>query len=233
MDSLRNESWIVRRLRQAIEVGFYHAYERVKVDPAKYLAFLRRAHGLPIESFRDVFSVPMDVLDDIANQTIRGAMKFAAFEGTGLGAGGGLTILPDVGFLSGIAVRTIQKLSLIYGFEFSTDEEKADLWIAAASAAGVDLGKGVLEKQVIERFVPRIIERIAAQLSAEMAEQWVARVVPVVSAATAGALNYFFIRHWGKRAQRHFHQRHETLRRRLVEAPPSLYSPQLPMASHN
>lgn len=232
MSVAKNDSWIVGRVRQALEVAFFRAYERVKVDPAKYLEFLRRAHGLPIESFRDAFSMPVDVLDDIARQTIRGATKFAALEGTGLSAGGGLTVLPDVGFLSGIAVRTIQKLSLIYGFEYSTDEEKAELWMAAASAAGVDLGKEIVEKEVIERFVPRIIERIAAQVSAEMAEQWAARLIPLVSAVTAGALNYYFIRQWGRRAQRHFRERHASFRARMIDDP-SHFPRQLPLESRN
>ena len=48
-----------------------------------------------------------------------------------------------------MTLRTIQKLSLVYGFEFSTEEETAELWIAAASAAGVDISRDLLEKEVV------------------------------------------------------------------------------------
>ncbi len=72
---------------------------------------------------------------------------------------------PDLSILAGITLRTIQKLSLIYGFEYNTDEEMAELWIAAASAAGVDISRELLEKEVVNRFVPRVIQRIAAQAS--------------------------------------------------------------------
>ena len=44
------------------------------------------------------------------------------------------------------------------------------MWIAAASATGVDIGKELLEKQIIERFVPRVIRRIAFEAGAEVAE---------------------------------------------------------------
>ena len=54
-------------------------------------------------------------------------------------------IVPDLGILSAITMRTIQKLSLIYGFELNTDDEIAELWIAAASAAGVDISRELLE----------------------------------------------------------------------------------------
>ena len=51
-----------------------------------------------------------------------------------------------------------------------TDEEVADLWVAAASAAGVDISRELLEKTVINKFVQAVIRRIATQVSAEMAE---------------------------------------------------------------
>ena len=104
-------------------------------------------------------------------------MKLAAAEGAGFGLGGILTIVPDLGILSAITMRTIQKLSLIYGFELNTDDEIAELWIAAASAAGVDISRELLEKEVVNRFVPRVIQRIAAKVGAEVTEKWMGRLI--------------------------------------------------------
>lgn len=215
MATQSTSSWVVGRARGAVERGLLSAYHNIRVDSQKYLGHLRRAHGLPISSFREMYTLPPEVLDGVADQTIRAAAKLAALEGAGLGLGGLLTAIPDVGILSGIAVRMIQKLSLIYGFEYATEEEVADLWIAAASATGVDIGKEVLEKQVIERFVPRVIRRIALDAGAEVAEKWAARAIPIVSSAAAGGMNYYFIRQWGRRAKRHFQERHAAMRQRL------------------
>ena len=74
----------------------------------------------------------------------------------GLGLGGMITLVPDMGVLAVVTLRTIQKLSLVYGFEYTTDDEVADLWIAAATAAGIDVGKDVIEHRVLSQFVPRI-----------------------------------------------------------------------------
>jgi hypothetical protein len=82
-----------------------------------------------------------------------------------------LTIVPDAGILSAITIRMLQKLSLIHGFEYTTDDEVGELWMAAASAAGLDLGRDFVEKQAIERLVPRIIDRIAVKVGAEVAEK--------------------------------------------------------------
>jgi len=112
-------------------------------------------------------------------------------------------------------LRTIQKLSLLYGFEYNTDEETAELWIAAASAAGVDISREVLEKEVVYRFVPKVIQRIAVQASKEAVEKWSGRMIPIASSAIGAGLNYYFVRAWGQRSQAHFREKHIEIRQRL------------------
>jgi uncharacterized protein (DUF697 family) len=126
-----------------------------------------------------------------------------------------VTMLPDLSILAGITLRTVQKLSLLYGFEYNTDEETAELWVAAASAAGVDVSRELLEKEVVNRFVPRVIRRIAVQASGEVVEKWAGRVIPIASSLIGAVLNYYFVRAWGQRAQAHFRQKHLETRRKF------------------
>src|SRR5437588_9379440 len=161
---------LVHRVQQMVRTRLLQAYDTVQVEPGHFLQQLRRAHGLQVNSYRELQAMDIRVLDSIARSTIRGARKIAAVEGAGLGFGGMLTLLPDIGILAAISVRTVQKLSLIYGFEYSTDEERAELWLALATAAGVDITRDLVEKEVIERFVPRVVERIAAKVGVEVAE---------------------------------------------------------------
>jgi hypothetical protein len=114
-------------------------------------------------------------------------------------------------------MRTIQKLSLVYGFEMNTDDEIAELWIAAASAAGVDISRELLEKGVVNRFVPKVIQRIAARASGEVVEKWAGRLIPIASSAIGCALNYYFVRAWGERARAHFRAKHLAARHKLAE----------------
>jgi hypothetical protein len=196
--------------------GFARAYESLRVDPDRYLFHLRAAHELPIATFRGMATLPIETVDEVADQTIRAGMKIAAAEGAGLGLGGLLTVIPDLSILAVITFRTLQKLSLIYGFEFNTDEEVAELWIAAASAAGVDISREVVEKEVVNRFVPRVIRAIAVQASGEIVEKWTGRLIPLVSSAIGAGLNYYFVRAWGERAKAHFREKHLRLREQLA-----------------
>jgi hypothetical protein len=215
MEDLR-KSWLMRRAEAALRRGFQRAYETVKVDPANFLLHLRAGYGLPVSSFHGMYSVELSLVDDAANRVIRGGCKLAATEGAGFGLAGLITIVPDLSILAGITMRTIQKLSLVYGFEFNTDEETAELWIAAASAAGVDVSRELLEKEVVNRFVPKVIQRIAAQASREVVEKWSGRLIPVASSVIGAALNYYFVRAWGQRARDHFRKRHLEMRQRFA-----------------
>ena len=219
------KSWLRRRTEEAIRGGLTRAYETVRVDPERFLFQLRAAYGLPIITFQGVYSVETSRLDDVAESIIRGGMKIAAAEGAGFGLGGILTIVPDLGILSAITMRTIQKLSLLYGFEMNTDEEIAELWIAAASAAGVDISRELLEKEVVNRFVPKVIQRIAAKASAEVVEKWAGRLIPFTSSAIGGALNYYFVRAWGRRALVHFRNKHLAARQKLAGEQARLTTP--------
>src|ERR1700685_2900379 len=211
------KSWLRRRVEGALVGGLTRAYSTVRVDPAKFLLQLRAAYRVPISGYHGVFSLEIGEVDAVADSIIRSGMKVAAVEGAGLGLGGLITIVPDLGILSAITMRTIQKLSLVYGFHFNTDEEIAELWVAAASAAGVDVSRELLEKEVINKFVPRVIQRIAAKASAEVVEKGGARVIPLASAAIGAGLNYWFVRAWGRRAQLHLRQRHLLLRQRALQ----------------
>lgn len=218
---------IRRSLEGAIRKAFTKAYETVKVDPDKYLEHLRIAYNLPALSYDGVHSIDVVQLDEIAEDTIRGSMRIAAAEGAGLGMGGMFTILPDLGILAALTIRMIQKLSLIYGFQYNTESEEAELWVAAASAAGVDISRDLVEKRVVARFIPRVIQRIAASASAEMVEKWTARLIPVVSSVIGAGLNYYFMRVWGERAVRHFRQRHLELRLQHLAPPRVPVQPEL------
>jgi len=212
MVNVKPKSWLRLRVEKTLTKGLTRAYSTVQVDPQKFLLQLRTAYRLPVSGYHGVYSLEVGELDMVADDLIRGGMKLAAAEGAGFGLGGLMTIIPDLGILSAITMRTIQKLSLVYGFQYNTDNEIADLWIAAASAAGVDISRELLEKEVVNKFVPRVIQRIAARASAEVVEKWAGRMIPLVSSALGAGLNYWFVRAWGERAKAHFRERYLQIR---------------------
>ena len=75
--------------------------------------------------------------------------------------------------------------------------------MAAASAAGVDLGRDFLEKQAMR--ASGATNHRPHRGEGGIAEKWSGRLIPVLSAGFGGTLNYYFVRSWdaGRRKSRH------------------------------
>ena len=197
-----------RTVGRFLRFGMLRGLRSVEIDPDDFRQYLADKHNLWIPHFGRMRDVPIEQLDRIAEKLIHNAQRVALAQGAGFGLGGMITILPDASLLTIIALRLIQRLCLLYGFEERESERRIQMWLAAAGAAGIDLGKDLAEKQIAERLAPRIAGRLAVRIGEESAEKWVGRMVPLASSAIGGALNYTFIRTWGWRVQRHLREKH-------------------------
>lgn len=197
-----------RTVGRFLRFGVLRGLRSVEIDPEDFRRHLANRHNLWIPHFGRMRDVPIEQLDAIAQRLIHDAQRLALAQGAGFGLGGMITILPDASLLTIIVLRLIQRLCLLYGFEENDVERRVQMWLAAAGAAGIDLGKDFAEKQLAERLAPRIAGRLAVRIGEESAEKWVGRMVPLASSAIGGALNYTFVRSWGRRVQRHLREKH-------------------------
>ena len=198
-----SKSFAERTVGRFLRFGMLRGLRSVEIDADNFRKYLSEKHALWVPHFGRMRDVPVEKLDAIAERLIHDAQRLALAQGAGFGLGGMITVLPDASLLTIITLRLIQRLCLLYGFEEHGQEQRVEMWIAAASAAGVDFGKDMAEK-----LAPRIASRLAIKIGEESAEKWVARIVPLASSAIGGALNYTFVRSWGRRVQRHLRERH-------------------------
>src|SRR5713226_4499386 len=205
---MRRGSAMGRGLDRMLRFGVRRGLRSVEVNPEDFRRQLADKHGLWVPNFGRMQDVPLERLDAIAQKLIRNAERLALAEGAGLGLGGMITLLPDASILTAITLRLIQRLCLLYGFETRGLDQRLELWLAAASATGVDYGKDLVEKQMFEKLGPKIAQRLAVKLGEETAEKWVGRLIPLASSAIGGALNFSFVRTWGRRVQRNLREKH-------------------------
>jgi len=199
--------------------GLLKGLRSVEIDPEEFRRQLKRKYDLDVPDFRHMHRIPVARLDAIAKLLIQDTERLALLEGAGFGLGGMITIIPDAGLLTILTLRLVQRLCLLYGFEHRGENEQLELWMAAAAAMGVDYGKDLAEKQLIERLAPRIAERLAIKLGQETAEKWVGRMIPLASSLIGGGMNFFFVRAWGRRVQKNLRMRH--VDGRPVTTPPA------------
>jgi len=215
-----------------LRFGLLRGLQSVEIDPEDFRDYLARKHRLHVSDFRRMREVPIERLDYIALRLMHDAQRLALAEGAGFGLGGMITLVPDAGLLAIITLRLIQRLCLLYGFDAQGDNERRELWLAAAAATGIDFGKDLAEKQMFEKLAPRIAERLAVRFGEEAAEKWVGRLIPVASSVIGGALNFAFVRSWGRRVQRNLRMRHLAERPIRVSVAPPPRPPVLPLIAH-
>ena len=204
----RKASFAGRVARRLLRLGSVSGLRSVEIDPEGFRRQLAERHGLWVPDFARMKDVPIERLDAIAGALIRDAERLALVEGAGLGLGGMITFLPDASLLTIITLRLIQRLALLYGFEARESDQRIEMWKAAAAASGIDYGKDLAGKQVCEKVAPRLARLLAVKLGTEGAEKWVGRMIPLASSAIGGALNFSFVRGWGRRVQRHLREKH-------------------------
>lgn len=215
----------VSPFRRLFRFALLRGLRTVEIDAEEFRRYLAVRHKLHVSGFDRMHEVPVERLDSIARSLIKQSGRWAMAEGAGFGLGGLVTIVPDTGLLTIITLRLIQRLCLLYGFEPQAEDQRMELWLAAAAATGIDFGKDIAEKQLLERIAPRIAERLALNLGEEAAGKWVGRIVPLASSAFAGGLNYFFVRGWGHKVQRNLRERHLASRPFVVPPPPPTFVP--------
>jgi len=208
-----------RTFSHFLRFGVLRGMRSIEIDPEEFRRELSNKHHLWVPDFARMQDVPIERLDAIAAALIRDAERLALAEGAGFGLGGMITFLPDAGLLTLITLRLMQRLALLYGFETHSGDQRIEMWKAAAAASGIDYGKDLAEKQILEKLAPRIAERFAAKIGAEAAEKWVGRLIPVAGSVIGGALNFSFVRGWGRRVQRHL--RAKRLEAKASASPPS------------
>jgi len=191
-----------------LRFGMLRGLRSVEVDPENFRRSLAEKHGLWVPHFGRMRDVPIEKLDAIAERMIHDAQRLAMAQGAGFGLGGVITLIPDASFLTIITLRLIQRLCLLYGFEENERERRVQMWLAAAAATGIDFSKDLAEKQMIEKLAPRLASRLAIRIGEESAEKWIGRIVPLASSAIGGALNYSFVKTWGRRVQQHLREKH-------------------------
>jgi uncharacterized protein (DUF697 family) len=216
-----------RGLNRVLRFGLRRGLRSVEVNPEDFRRQLADKHALWVPNFGRMQDVPLERLDEIAQKLIRDAERLAAAEGAGFGLGGMITLLPDASILTAITLRLIQRLCLLYGFETRGQDERVELWLAAATATGIDYGKDLVEKQMFEKLAPRIAQRLAVKLGEETAEKWVGRMIPLASSAIGGLLNFSFVRTWGRRVQRNLREKHLAMRASSARAA-GVFSPSSP-----
>lgn len=189
---------------------------------------LRDGNVTTIEALR---SRSLETSDRLANEVHNWAIGMATAEGGAAGVTGVAGIAVDVPAILTLALRTIHKIGLCYGYRADTKEEQ-DFVLSILSAAGSNSQKEktqallalktievVVQKQTWKEIERRAgqqagkelgiiaIKNLCKQLGINLTKRKALQVIPGVGAAVGAAVNADFLRDVGYAARRVYQKR--------------------------
>lgn len=200
---------------------------------ARFLAdsddLLQDAH---VSSLAELKQLPLERLDERADEVHNWAIALATGEGAGTGAAGLPGMAVDVPVVITIALRTIHKIGLCYGYQCD-DEVDAQFVYAVLSASGANSVKEkvaalaflqqlrvILVRQTWKSMTEKVaaaqvskegaliaLRNLAKQLGVNLSKRKALQAVPVIGAIVGGSANGWWLKEVGWAARRSFQKR--------------------------
>src|SRR5665648_88239 len=174
----------------------------------------------------------LELSDKLADEVHNWAIGVAVAEGAACGAGGILTAPIDIPAILTIALRTIHKIGLCYGYQCNTKEEK-DFVLAIMAESGANTmeekiaalatlkniemtlirqtWKSMAEKAAQQQFGKEGaiigIKNLAKQLGINISKRKALAAIPAIGALVGASVNGWYIKEVGWSAIRAFQER--------------------------
>ena len=180
----------------------------------------------------DLRKKDLELSDKLADSVHNWAIGFAAIEGGVTGVFGVFGAAADAPMVVTLALRTIHKIGICYGYESTNEtEKKFVLGIMAASGANSlsekvaaiatlrsiettlakvtwkKMAEKAAESQVSKEAAILSIKNLAKQLGINITKRKALAAIPVVGALIGGSVNAWFLKEVGWAARRAFQER--------------------------
>lgn len=196
-----------------------------------------------VDSISDLRSFDLEKSDNLANSVHNWAIGIAAAEGGATGTVGIAGLVLDIPSIIVLALRTIHKIGVCYGFEVSTKEDRDFVLSALAVSGANDMSEKVaalatlrtievaLLKQSFKSMAQKAAEQqiskeagiiaarnLAKQLGVNMTKRKALQAIPVAGALIGATVNGVYISEVGWTARRLFQERWLLLNEKIIDA---------------
>lgn len=188
-----------------------------------------------VNQIKELREKDLQLCDSLANTVHNWAVGIALIEGGAVGVGGIAGLAADVPAIIILALRTIHKIGLCYGYEVNASNEEAEKAyalsiLAAANANSMQEKAGALialqklnvmvQKNALKKITEMAaaknplakgflgVKEVAKMLNINLTKRKTAQIVPILGAGIGAAMNSTFINDIAWAARRSFQKRH-------------------------
>jgi uncharacterized Zn finger protein (UPF0148 family) len=223
-------SWAIKKMipAKAIIVALEGA-DFIAKSTRNQNSILKLANVPSVDQLREL---PLDLNDALADQIHNWAVAAGTAEGAITGAAGIFGIIPDLPALCTIALRTVHRIGIVYGYEMATeaDSQFAYAVLSSASANSIDekvealatlrsLQVTLAKRTWISMYIKAArdktskeavlvtLRQLAKQMGINLTKRRALAAVPAIGMAIGGSLNGWYIREVSWAARRAFQER--------------------------
>jgi uncharacterized protein (DUF697 family) len=185
-----------------------------------------------VSSVAELKDHDLEISDDLANEVHNWAIGIAATEGAATGAAGVFGMAADIPAIIVIALRTIHKIGVCYGFEVKTKQDREFVLAILATSGANDMQEktaALITLRMIEVAIAKrtwkelaqhaatnqmgkeagliAIKNLAKQLGVNLTKRKALQAIPAIGALVGGSVNGWFIKEVGWAARRAFQER--------------------------
>lgn len=185
-----------------------------------------------VSSLSDLRNKDLELSDKLANEVHNWAISVAVAEGAGTGVFGLPAAIVDVPAIITLALRTVHKIGVCYGYECSSELDQRFIYgvMAASGANSIEEKVGALAAlKYIENLLAKVtwkkiaekaaenqlgkeaailtIKNLAKELGINITKRKALASIPVIGAAIGGSVNGWYIKEVGWAARRLFQER--------------------------
>jgi hypothetical protein len=148
--------------------------------------------------------------DAAADQLLTGARVWSGVEGTSLGLGGVILLVPNLFGLLRTLLRTVQSMAWAYDAKPNTDEEKRQIWKLViqgiTKTPANNTSSNILSGSVAQMLIRKASENILSSLGMNKTQQLSRKLLPIMGALAQGFSNAAITAEVGSIAKQHYRE---------------------------
>nr|WP_321404979.1 EcsC family protein [uncultured Desulfobacter sp.] len=226
-------SWLTQKLipEKAIRSAVYTAIKAA--DKLTASGDIKKTAN--VSEIKELSQKELAFLDKLAANVHHWAIGLATTGGIATGFGGAVTLAADIPATVTLALRTIHKIGLCYGYEPKTDEDRlfilAVLAIPSANSLGdkmialntlhavrantetspalppADTVKPTPDKPITKKDTDIAIDHLSKAIGLNLTKRKILQLIPAVGAVVGGSVNGWYLKDVGWSARRAYQER--------------------------
>lgn len=190
---------------------------RHTVSPNSIMEKISKKLGRSVTDLKDIRSIDIRSLDMCATECITFNKRCAAAEGGGTGVAGWIGLIADIPALYSLVFRIIQEISICYGYQVDTQEEKIHILKVlecghamedATKRAGlveiqsiqVAIRHGVPWRDIEKNVFVKALRELAKKLGINLTKRKLAQTLFIIGALVGAGVNYLMLQDIGTMA---------------------------------